>query len=175
MEGISFDRETGRMFVSYNRGAQIVLGMPKGFYQGYDREIHEVFSYDSAIWAMPTGAEAFEPVRAMVTKVDRFGDLILDLESIDLEYGDSVDLSFSGGHEIKAVPYYPDFFGKRNDAILTDYFNGICVAGISCDLSKYIAYIIDTLNHDSSISDLLIPSERIWNIVDKYKKGISIE
>ena len=45
----------------------------------------------------------------------------------------------------------------------------------SCDLSKYIAYIIDTLNHDSSISDLLIPSERIWNIVDKYKKGISIE
>ena len=136
VEGISFDRETGRMFVSYNRGAQIVLGMPKGFYQGYDREIHEVFSYDRAIWAMPTGAEAFEPVRAMVTGVDRFGDLILDLESIDLEYGDSVDLSFSGGHEIKAVPYYPDFFGKRNDAILTDYFNGICVAGISCDLSK---------------------------------------
>ena len=42
---------------------------------------------------------------------------------------------------------------------------------ISCDLSKYIAYIIDTLNHDSSISDLLVPNERIQNIVAKYKSG----
>lgn len=42
---------------------------------------------------------------------------------------------------------------------------------ISCDMSKYIAYIIDTLNHDSSISDLLNPVERIQNIVNKYKTG----
>ena len=42
---------------------------------------------------------------------------------------------------------------------------------INCDMSKYIAYIIDTLNHDSSISDLLSPSERIQNIVAKYKNG----
>ena len=42
---------------------------------------------------------------------------------------------------------------------------------INCDMSKYIAYIIDTLNHDSSISDLLNPNERIQNIVAKYKKG----
>lgn len=42
---------------------------------------------------------------------------------------------------------------------------------ISCDLSKYIAYIIDTLNHDSSISDLLDPNERIQNIVNRYKSG----
>lgn len=42
---------------------------------------------------------------------------------------------------------------------------------INCDLSKYIAYIIDTLNHDSSISDLLNPNERIQNIVAKYKNG----
>lgn len=42
---------------------------------------------------------------------------------------------------------------------------------INCDLSKYIAYIIDTLNHDSSISDLLNPNERIQNIVARYKTG----
>lgn len=42
---------------------------------------------------------------------------------------------------------------------------------INCDLSKYIAYIIDTLNHDSSISDLLNPNERIQNIVARYKVG----
>lgn len=42
---------------------------------------------------------------------------------------------------------------------------------INCDLSKYVAYLIDTLNHDSSISDLLDPSERIQNIVTRYKAG----
>ncbi|MBR4719482.1 MAG: ribose-phosphate pyrophosphokinase [Lachnospiraceae bacterium] len=39
---------------------------------------------------------------------------------------------------------------------------------ISCDMSKYIAYIIDTLNHDTSISDLLDPCERIHSLVSKY-------
>ncbi len=42
---------------------------------------------------------------------------------------------------------------------------------INCDMSKYIAYIIDTLNHDSSISDLLNPNERIQQVVAKYKTG----
>lgn len=42
---------------------------------------------------------------------------------------------------------------------------------INCDMSKYIAYIIDTLNHDSSISDLLNPNERIQSIVAKYRTG----
>ena len=42
---------------------------------------------------------------------------------------------------------------------------------INCDMSKYIAYLIDTLNHDSSISDLLNPNERIQSIVQRYKNG----
>ena len=41
---------------------------------------------------------------------------------------------------------------------------------INCDMSKYIAYIIDTLNHDSSISDLLNPYDRIQKLVSKYKE-----
>ena len=45
---------------------------------------------------------------------------------------------------------------------------------INCDLSKYIALIIDTLNHDGSISDILNPSGRIQNIVEKYKNGEKI-
>jgi len=42
---------------------------------------------------------------------------------------------------------------------------------INCDLSKYIALMIDTLNHDGSISDILDPSARIQNIVKKYVNG----
>jgi ribose-phosphate pyrophosphokinase len=40
---------------------------------------------------------------------------------------------------------------------------------ISCDMSKFIAYIIDTLNHDASISDLLSPYDRIQSIIERYK------
>ena len=42
---------------------------------------------------------------------------------------------------------------------------------INCDMSKYIAYLIDTLNHDTSISDLLNPSERIQTLLAKYRNG----
>ncbi len=42
---------------------------------------------------------------------------------------------------------------------------------INCDMSKYIAYLIDTLNHDSSISDLLNPNDRIQRVVARYKTG----
>ncbi len=42
---------------------------------------------------------------------------------------------------------------------------------VNCDMSKYIAYLIDTLNHDTSISDLLNPVERIQSIVSRYNAG----
>ena len=45
---------------------------------------------------------------------------------------------------------------------------------INCDMSKYIALLIDTLNHDGSISTILNPSERIQHVLDKFKKGEEI-
>ena len=44
----------------------------------------------------------------------------------------------------------------------------------SVDLSKYIALIIDRLNHDLSINELLIPTARIKKVLEKYKEGIDI-
>ena len=45
---------------------------------------------------------------------------------------------------------------------------------INCDMSKYIALMIDTLNHDGSISSILNPIDRIHNVVDKYNRGEEI-
>ena len=45
---------------------------------------------------------------------------------------------------------------------------------INCDMSKYIALMIDTLNHDGSISSILNPVDRIQNVVDKYRRGEEI-
>ena len=45
IEGLTFDKELGQLLLLYNRGARIVLGMPRGFYEGYDKEISEVFTY----------------------------------------------------------------------------------------------------------------------------------
>lgn len=41
---------------------------------------------------------------------------------------------------------------------------------VNCDMSKYISLIIDTLNHDGSISELLNPVNRIHKVVNAYKE-----
>ena len=38
-------------------------------------------------------------------------------------------------------------------------------------MCKYVAYIIDTLNHDDTISNLLDPAKRIHKLVEKHKKA----
>lgn len=45
IEGLTVDPSTGELIVMSNRGARIILGMPKGFYPGYGREIHEIYVY----------------------------------------------------------------------------------------------------------------------------------
>ena len=41
---------------------------------------------------------------------------------------------------------------------------------IDVDMSKYIALIIDNLNHDASLSDLLTPTKRINKLLERYKE-----
>ena len=54
-----------------------------------------------------------------------------------------------------------DFILTTNLVYQTPYY-------INCDLSKYIAYIIDTLNHDASISSLLNPLDRINKFLKEH-------
>lgn len=46
IEGLCFDSQSEQFLLLYNRGAIIKTGMPSGFYEGYDKEISEVFTYD---------------------------------------------------------------------------------------------------------------------------------
>ena len=46
VEGLVINPHSKQLIVHANRGKQIVLGMPKGFYPGYDREINELYFYD---------------------------------------------------------------------------------------------------------------------------------
>lgn len=45
---------------------------------------------------------------------------------------------------------------------------------INCDMSKYVALMIDTLNHDSSLSSILNPADRIQNVLEMYQRGEEI-
>lgn len=45
IEGLCVDKAKDELVVLSNRGARIILGMPRGFYEGYDHEIHEIFIY----------------------------------------------------------------------------------------------------------------------------------
>lgn len=46
IEGLSIDPENNDLLVLTNRGSRIILGMVKGFYPGYDKEISEVYVYE---------------------------------------------------------------------------------------------------------------------------------
>lgn len=45
IEGLTENPENNDLIVLSNRGARIILGMPKGFYEGYDHEIHNLYIY----------------------------------------------------------------------------------------------------------------------------------
>ena len=40
---------------------------------------------------------------------------------------------------------------------------------VEVNMSKYVAYLIDTLNNDETISELLNPIKRIQNLIDKHR------
>lgn len=42
---------------------------------------------------------------------------------------------------------------------------------VEVNMCKYVSYIIDTLNHDETISNLLNPVNRIHNLLDKHSKA----
>ena len=44
---------------------------------------------------------------------------------------------------------------------------------VEVNMCKYVAYIIDTLNHDETISTLLDPVKRIHKLVEKHKKALA--
>ena len=43
---------------------------------------------------------------------------------------------------------------------------------VEVNMCKYVAYIIDTLNHDETISNLLNPAKRIHNLLEKHRKAM---
>ena len=45
---------------------------------------------------------------------------------------------------------------------------------ITADMSKYIALLIDHLNHDVSISDILDPNDRITDRINEYRQSHTI-
>ena len=45
IEGLCINPNSGSLVVLNNRGARIIKGMPSGFYDGYDREIHELYVF----------------------------------------------------------------------------------------------------------------------------------
>ena len=46
-----------------------------------------------------------------------------------------------------------------------------CEWYVEVNMCKYVSYIIDTLNHDETISELLDPVKRIRTLIDKHKKA----
>ena len=46
---------------------------------------------------------------------------------------------------------------------------------VEVNMAKYVAYIIDTLNHDATISNLLDPNTRIAKLLEKHRAELSVQ
>ena len=46
---------------------------------------------------------------------------------------------------------------------------------VEVNMCKYVAYLIDTLNNDATISTLLNPVKRIQNLMDKHRKDLAAQ
>ncbi|MGM5630221.1 hypothetical protein O2K51_04905 [Apibacter raozihei] len=46
IEGLTIDPVTNDLVILNNRGSIIKMGMPSGFYEGYDKEIHELYIFE---------------------------------------------------------------------------------------------------------------------------------
>ena len=76
------------------------------------------------------------------------------------------------------VEGYDKFDQYYNDGLIDKIFTTNLVYGTEelmskewyqrVDMSKYVAYLIDTINYDNSISTLLNPIDRIKNVIEKY-------
>ena len=82
-----------------------------------------------------------------------FGLFCNGLENIDRAYADGVITKIFTTNLVYRTPELlsREWYGEVN-------------------MCKYVAYIIDTLNHDDTISDLLNPVKRIHKLLDKHNK-----
>ena len=46
---------------------------------------------------------------------------------------------------------------------------------VEVNMCKYVSYIVDTLNHDYTLSELLNPVKRIHSLVEKHKAGQTVQ
>ena len=94
IEGLTFT-EDGSLLICHNHGARIVDGIPTGFYDGFDKEIHEVLQYhvenmpyipdysDTAFWvARPEITETGSFDVFMVEPVTNMKNLSIGNENI---------------------------------------------------------------------------------------------
>ncbi|MBQ4361620.1 MAG: ribose-phosphate pyrophosphokinase [Lachnospiraceae bacterium] len=85
--------------------------------------------------------------------VSTFGLFTKGLDIFDKAYEEGL---ISGVITTNLVYQTPDLLRREW------YFN--------CDMSKYIALIIDMLNHDGSLSEILSPVERMRDSVERYRE-----
>lgn len=72
---------------------------------------------------------------------------------------DKFDMAYESGLIYRVLT--TNLVYQSEDLLIREYY-------INVDMSKYIALLIDTLNHDTSISSLLSPTERIQAVLKRY-------
>ncbi len=125
---------------------------------GTSVEGKDVFIIDDMISSgesmLDTARELKERKAKRVFVASTFGLFTNGMEKFDKAYAEGV---FDKVLTTNLVYQSPELLAR-------DYY-------VNVDMSKYIALLVDTLNHDASISDLLNPVDRINKKVASYKEA----
>ena len=95
---------------------------------------------------------------------------MLDITEIDLDYGDSINISASGGWSIEAIPYYPQFFGRKNSTLLSNYYKHILIANVGASFNKNA-----NIQPGETITITLDERGKYKDAYDAYNIGLSLE
>ena len=165
IEGLTFDEESDQLLVLYNRGARIVLGMPKGFYDGYDREISEVYMYSLSRADTETEAE----VKALTVQIspENFSDkgnvkLFLGREEIEgagYSFGDMLTVRI--GDQTIDLPYgssYSDVDSGCPALICRDQDDR---ARLTVNMGSFVAEYLQGVR-DEEKGEWSFPKETTW-------------
>ena len=79
---------------------------------------------------------------------------------------EAFDKAYAEGHDRPRVRHEPDLYPQ--EVLERPWFS-------QADMSKYMAFVIATLNHDQSLSNLLNPWNRIEKLLTKYRADHPVE
>ncbi|NLZ81529.1 MAG: ribose-phosphate pyrophosphokinase [Clostridiales bacterium] len=155
-----------------------VLGVNMGmFYKKYEHSIHETGENAYAEFTFLGDSIEGKDVIVVDDMIDTGKSLLEVCKELKLRKANRIFICVTFGLFTKGLNAFDEYYenGLIDYIILTNlsyHSEELCSRPyfIEADMSLYLATIIDCLNHDMSIGNVIVPTDRIHALVTEYNK-----